>query len=80
MSELRRALQWSPDALFTTVCMVLLVAVVLFVRLALGMEFPIPWNDETAFISQAFEFSRTGSFYVYGLNSERVVMWMPPGN
>ena len=79
MSELRRALQWSPDALFTTVCMVLLVAVVLFVRLALGMEFPIPWNDETAFISQAFEFSRTGSFYVYGLNSERVVMWMPPG-
>jgi hypothetical protein len=69
----------SPEGLFTVTSMLLLVGVVLFVRLALGLEFPIPWNDETAFISQAFEFSRTGSFYVYGLNSERVVMWMPPG-
>ena len=60
-------------------CAALVVAVVLFIRIGLGLEFPIPWNDETAFTSQAFEFSRTGSFYVYGLNSERVVMWMPPG-
>jgi len=60
-------------------CAALVVAVVLFIRIGLGFEFPIPWNDETAFTSQAFEFSRTGSFYVYGLNSERVVMWMPPG-
>lgn len=60
-------------------CAALIGAVVLFIRIGLGFEFPIPWNDETAFTSQAFEFSRTGSFYVYGLNSERVVMWMPPG-
>jgi hypothetical protein len=60
-------------------CAVLVGAVVLFIRIGLGFEFPIPWNDETAFTSQAFEFSRTGSFFVYGLNSERVVMWMPPG-
>lgn len=64
----------------TLASMLLLVMVVLFIRLQLGFEFPIPWNDETAFIAQAFEFSRTGSFYVYGLNSERVVMWMPPGH
>jgi len=56
------------------------VAAVLLVRLCLGFEFPIPWNDETAFLAQAFEFSRTGSFYVYGLNAERPVMWMPPGS
>lgn len=61
------------------VCAALVGAVVLFIRTGLCFEFPIPWNDETAFIAQAFEFSRTGSFYVYGLNSERVVMWMPPG-
>ena len=60
-------------------CAALVVAAVLFIRIGLSFEFPIPWNDETAFTSQAFEFSRTGSFYVYGLNSERVVMWMPPG-
>ena len=56
-----------------------LLAATLIVRLGMGFEFPVPWNDETAFTAQAFEFSRTGSFYVYGLNSERVVMWMPPG-
>ena len=61
------------------VCVLLVVSAVLFIRTVLGFEFPIPWNDETAFIAQAYEFSRTGSFYVYGLNSERVVMWMPPG-
>src|SRR5690606_225365 len=61
------------------VCVLLVVSAVLFIRTGLGFEFPIPWNDETAFIAQAYEFSRTGSFYVYGLNSERVVMWMPPG-
>lgn len=60
-------------------CAALVGSVVLFIRMALGFEFPIPWNDETAFTAQAFEFSRTGSFFVYGLNSERVVMWMPPG-
>lgn len=60
-------------------CAALVAAVVLFIRIWLGFEFPIPWNDETAFTAQAFEFNRTGSFYVYGLNSERVVMWMPPG-
>lgn len=62
-----------------TIAAVMVVAVVLFIRLFLGFEFPIPWNDETAFTSQAFEFSRSGSFFVWGLNSERVVMWMPPG-
>lgn len=63
---------------FMLACAALMVAVVLFIRISLGFEFPIPWNDETGFTSQAFEFSRTGSFFVYGLNSERVVMWMPP--
>jgi hypothetical protein len=64
---------------FMLVCATLMVAVVLFIRIGMGFEFPIPWNDETAFTAQAFEFSRSGSFFVYGLNSERVVMWMPPG-
>ncbi|WP_263147279.1 hypothetical protein [Pseudomonas sp. RIT-PI-AD] len=55
------------------------LAAVALVRLCLGFEFPIPWNDETAFVSQAFEFAHSGSFYVYGLNAERPLMWMPPG-
>lgn len=57
----------------------LVLVAVLIVRLGMGFEFPVPWNDETAFISQAFEFSQGHGLYVYGLNTERVVMWMPPG-
>jgi hypothetical protein len=65
--------------MLTLLCPALVVGMVLFVRIAMGFEFPIPWNDETAFIAQAFEFSRSGSFFVWGLNQERLVMWMPPG-
>lgn len=83
MPSTARASRLSLDALrphfFMLACAALMVAAVLFIRMGLGFEFPIPWNDETAFTSQAFEFSRTGSFFVYGLSSERVVMWMPPG-
>src|SRR5690554_461387 len=48
-------------------------------RTLFGFEFPIPWNDETAFISQAFALSTDNTLYVWGLNQERTVMWMPPG-
>ena len=72
------ALKASPE-MGTYLALFTIILATLFVRLTLGFEFPIPWNDETAFISQAFEFSKTGSFYVYGLNAERTVMWMPPG-
>ena len=67
------------DHWFAVLCSFVFLGAVLFIRIGFGFEFPIPWNDETAFISQAFEYSQTGSFFVYGLNSERVVMWMPPG-
>lgn len=51
----------------------------LVVRFGMPFEFPLPWNDETAFIAQAYELSAGGTFFVDALNAERVVMWMPPG-
>lgn len=51
---------------------------ILCVRIFCAFTFPIPWNDESDFIAQAFELSRKGTFFVYGMNSERNVMWMPP--
>lgn len=80
LSQLRDALlaYWRAHGALSA-CAALGLAVVLFIRLAMGFEFPIPWNDETAFIAQAFEFSRSGSFFVWGLNQERLLMWMPPG-
>lgn len=48
-------------------------------RLTFGFEYPIPWNDETAFISQAFELFKNNTLYVWGMNQDSTVMWMPPG-
>lgn len=57
----------------------ILLSAALLVRLAMPFEFPIPWPDETLFISPAHAFSTDGTFFVDALNAERVVMWMPPG-
>ncbi len=52
---------------------------ILFVRIGLGFQFPIPWPDETGFVAPAFDFARHFSFFDPGLNPDRTVMWMPPG-
>ncbi len=67
------------EALFLGAFGVLLLAA-LVVRLGMPFEFPVPWNDETAFIAQAYALSTDGTFFVDALNAERVVMWMPPGH
>lgn len=67
------------EALFLGTFGVLLLAA-LVVRLGMPFEFPVPWNDETAFIAQAYALSTDGTFFVDALNAERVVMWMPPGH
>lgn len=58
---------------------IFLSAIVAVLHTLYAFKFPPPWNDETAFIAQAFELSRTGSLFVWGLNPDRVVAWMPPG-
>ncbi len=67
------------DVFLVGCALLLLVSLVFFIRFFLAFTFPIPWSDEIDFIAPAFEFSRTGSFFVEGLNPDRVVMWMPPG-
>lgn len=63
-----------------TILFVMAIATVLIIqRTVFGFEFPIPWNDEVAFIAQAFSLSTENTLYVWGLNKDQVVMWMPPG-
>ncbi len=59
--------------------MLLAAGAILFVRLGLGFQFPVPWPDETGFLAQAFDLASSGSLFDPGLNPDRVVMWMPPG-
>lgn len=56
-----------------------LVTVLIIQRTVFGFEYPIPWNDEVAFIAQAFSLSTEKTLFVWGLNKEHIVMWMPPG-
>ncbi len=55
------------------------IAAALFVRLALAFEYPLPWGDEAAFLSQAVALAHHGTLYVEALNPDRILMWMPPG-
>jgi hypothetical protein len=73
------ATQVSSSPRWLWLCAALVSAAVVFIRLRLGFAFPVPWNDETAFLAQAFAFKETNSLFVWGLNAERDVMWMPPG-
>ncbi|MDA8139708.1 MAG: hypothetical protein M0036_13740 [Desulfobacteraceae bacterium] len=65
--------------LFAYICLAAVIGVAVSNRVFLQYEFPIPWNDETAFIAQSISLADNGSFYTYGLNANRDLMWMPPG-
>jgi hypothetical protein len=68
-----------PAVAICSLCFLAVVGAVIFARTALAFEFPLPWPDESAFVSQAFALERTGSLAVYALNPDRTIMWMPPG-
>ena len=58
---------------------VLMTIPVWLIQTFLPFEYPIPWNDETAFLAQAYALYREGTLYVSALNLDRTVLWMPPG-
>jgi hypothetical protein len=61
-------------------CAIILVMMALyFIRTRMLFDFPLPWPDEAAFVSQGFALYHTGSLFVPALNPDRLVMWMPPG-
>ena len=78
-SGARRAMLAASSPRWLWLCAALVGAAVVFIRMRLGFAFPVPWNDETTFLAQAFAFKETNSLFVWGLNTERDVMWMPPG-
>ena len=69
----------NPATLLFLTPIILAASCILVVRFGLGFQFPIPWPDETGFISQAFNLATTGSLFDAGMNPDRDVMWMPPG-
>ncbi len=80
ISRLRVAIQARPTGLLPFLCPILLASLaILMTRAVLGFQFPVPWPDETSFITPAFNLTNAGTMFVSGLNPDRVVMWMPPG-
>ncbi len=69
----RRAFAWFALPLVSAALALLVV------RWRIGFQFPVPWPDETSFISPAFTMARSGSLFDPSLNPDRLTMWMPPG-
>ncbi len=44
-----------------------------------GLSFPTPWPDEAHFLWQAHAISTNNTLFAPELNTERTIMWMPPG-
>lgn len=71
--KLRRA-----DLLFyLAACAFLIVHV--WIVLKAGLSFPTPWPDEAHFLWQAHAFARHFTLFAPQLNTERLILWMPPG-
>jgi hypothetical protein len=56
--------------IFQAAPFLLAVGCILFVRIGLGFQFPVPWPDETGFVAPAFDFARSGSFFDSGMNPD----------
>ncbi|HEX2896966.1 MAG TPA: hypothetical protein VHP63_02830, partial [candidate division Zixibacteria bacterium] len=69
--------KWS-TALFFGITAVVILTHVLINRHA-GLSFPTPWNDEAHFLWQAHAISADNTLFAPELNTERTIMWMPPG-
>ena len=54
-------------------------SIMILCRACFGFQFPVPWPDETGFVSPAYNLAFTGSLFDAGMNPDRIVMWMPPG-
>ena len=54
------------------------VILLLIVLNGVGINFPLPWEDESDFIFQAIAFANHNTLFTDTLSSNRVIMWMQP--
>lgn len=69
--------KWS-NFWFIALTAAVILAHVLINRQA-GLSFPTPWPDEAHFLWQANGISINNTLFAPELNTERTIMWMPPG-
>jgi len=55
------------------------IALSAYAHVVAGMTLPLPWNDEAAFVWPAVSVMEDGTLSSDYINTERPVMWMPPG-
>ena len=64
---------------FSLLLVSITASIMILCRACFGFQFPVPWPDETGFVSPAYNLAFTGSLFDAGMNPDRIVMWMPPG-
>ena len=59
--------------------MLVFISITVWVHLAAGFTFPVPWPDEAVFVQQAASFQQHNSLFSPNLSDSRHILWMPPG-
>jgi len=59
--------------------MLVFISITVWVHLAAGFTFPVPWPDEAVFVQQAASFQQHNSLFSPNLSNSRHILWMPPG-
>ena len=61
---------------WVSMLLILIIGVLVF---SFGINFPMPWDDESYFILQAISFASCNNLYSSELSPDRHIMWMQPG-
>jgi len=70
---------WSRPGVLYSLVILIFISVTVWVHLAAGFTFPVPWPDEAVFVQQAISFQQHNSLYTPNLSETRHILWMPPG-
>jgi hypothetical protein len=70
---------WARSDILFFLVMFAFISLVVWVHVAAGFTFPVPWPDEAVFVQQAISFQQHNSLYSPNLSDVRHILWMPPG-
>jgi hypothetical protein len=70
---------WARSDILYFLVMLVFISITVWVHLAAGFTFPVPWPDEAVFVQQAISFQQHNSLFSPNLSDSRHILWMPPG-
>ena len=70
---------WARSDILLLLVLLVFIILIVWVHVAAGFTFPVPWPDEAVFVQQAISIQQHNSLYSPNLSDVRHILWMPPG-